>query len=600
MSHHGLAPRGRPSPSRSFWYNRLVVRRLLLLVVILVAGCKSPPTSVLLKIVAGTSLPSPDELRLTVIGDSGVDVADRSLPACDAACPSKGSVLPGEVVLYPKEQRGRLRILVRARKTSAVVGEGVTGVEVREGEQVEARVVVDPGLLSDRDGDEVPDLVDNCPDVPNPKQGVCPGADGRVDVAPDVTVQDVGRDIASDSKADRPRDSRVDKPKTDTPQTDKPKPDAPPCTCPLGCRGDMTCREVVASNGFTTKTYSNLQSLGADINTTTCQIATTPIVAGKIQSGVCIFALKQLVIPSSAIIKATGDKPLVFLVEGTVTINGLLDVGGHKTTAGPGGGAAGVPTASKGVAGGGSGGGTVCACTAAGEDDCGGGGGGFAVSGAAGGRDAPGSCTSTSSGGAAYGSMSLVPLTAGSGGASAGQNLSTGILPAAGGAGGGALQITCGSTITINGTINAGGGGGATAIQAASALGGGGGGSGGGVLLEAASFGGSGIVAANGGGGGAATSYACTTAEGEDGGPGVLVAKGGTSCTGNAAGGNGGGGVSNLAPASGADGTAITAYSGGGGGGGSAGRIRFNWYLHGLFAPVTSSGSRSVGEVTVN
>jgi hypothetical protein len=81
-----------------------------------------------------------------------------------------------------------------------------------------------------------------------------------------------------------------------------------------------------------------------------------------------------------------------------------------------------------------------------------------------------------------YGNASLVPLIGGSGGAGHGSGSYSG------GGGGGAILIACGGTLLVSGTVRANGGGGF----------GSGGGSGGGIRLVADSLSGPGTVSANG------------------------------------------------------------------------------------------------------
>jgi len=92
-----------------------------------------------------------------------------------------------------------------------------------------------------------------------------------------------------------------------------------------------------------------------------------------------------------------------------------------------------------------------------------------------------------------YGNPSLVPLLGGSGGGGAQH-------PGGGGAGGGAILIACSGTLTVNGQILSKGGDGynRTAYPAGND---GGGGSGGGIRLVAHTFSGNGLIEAQGGGG---------------------------------------------------------------------------------------------------
>ncbi|HEX3759416.1 MAG TPA: hypothetical protein VHW23_11955, partial [Kofleriaceae bacterium] len=201
------------------------------------------------------------------------------------------------------------------------------------------------------------------------------------------------------------------------------------------------------------------------------------------------------------------------------------------------------------------------------------GGAGFAAAGAAGGAA---NGTAGGSPGTATGADTLVPLR---GGCVGGFVIGSGSIA---GAGGGALQVSSRTKITVavSGVIDAGGGGGEAFVV------GGGGGSGGGILLEAAVVTVNGVLAANGGGG------ACGAASGEDGrttaraGGSGLAALGGV-CSEASQGNGGNGGTKDAAPRAGAAGTAASGIVVGGGGGGSVGRIRVNTRT-GAFSPAGS------------
>lgn len=188
---------------------------------------------------------------------------------------------------------------------------------------------------------------------------------------------------------------------------------------------------------------------------------------------------------------------------------------------------------------------------------------------------------------AAYGEPSLVPLLGGTGGKLGG-------LAVVGGGGGGALQITAGERIEIQGLINAGGGGGMGGRPTYAYAGGAGGGAGGGILVEAPTVVVSGVIVANGGGGGGGgggTVGASSGGFGTGGGKGdpMTASSGGVSDDGHGCplygyvyGGRGGTGGFGTDPAytggaNGYDSRCLdTAFVGGGGGGGGVGRIRIN------------------------
>ena len=265
----------------------------------------------------------------------------------------------------------------------------------------------------------------------------------------------------------------------------------------------------------------------------------------------CLARVQRLDVNPSATVAVTGSLPLLVVADGDININGTLDAS-HASLASmcPGLGGSGQIIGN--IAG------------------TGGGGGGYGIPGA------PGGTAAGFAGGAPgmdWGMAPLSPLPPGcTGGLGASGNAATtprGLR----GAGGGAIELSSKTRVTVNGRIyaNGGGGGGGGAAGGTSA-GGGGGGSGGSVLLEAVTvFIGTGAeVCALGGGGGEGGS----TMPGNDGLPpsGCTAGAGGSSAN---VGGDGGRGADTTAPQGGMDGGGTSAS--GGGGGGAVGRIR----LHG-------------------
>jgi hypothetical protein len=155
---------------------------------LVLAGCKETPTSILLTIRAEPEVPALDELRLTVFSDAGVEVKNSRLP--ESGAPS----LPDDVALFPGESSGDLRVLVRGLAGGSEVAEGTNIVELQRGVQVRAVVVLRGDRYPDDDGDGVPNLIDNCPGWYNPDQGPCQAEDGGVDGAADGAT-DLARDI---------------------------------------------------------------------------------------------------------------------------------------------------------------------------------------------------------------------------------------------------------------------------------------------------------------------------------------------------------------------------------------------------------------------
>ncbi|HTB79033.1 MAG TPA: hypothetical protein VK762_37575 [Polyangiaceae bacterium] len=257
-------------------------------------------------------------------------------------------------------------------------------------------------------------------------------------------------------------------------------------------------------------------------------------------SSVAVLAVNSLSISTAASLTLRGAVPLIVWARTTVNLQGpfIGDPAFHPTNGG------GAIETQSGTGGGPGGGGVGLS-----NPQLGGGGGGYCGTGGAGAN----SQTVASDGGApvaggrSYGNPTITPLVGGSsgGGAPSGQ----------GGEGGGAVEITAGTSILI-------GSGGAVSVPGYGGSGnGGGGGSGGSILLEAPSVTVNGVLAANGGGGAVFSGGGSA----QDGQPSAQPAMGQDA---NSAVGSAGTQIN------GADGKATpTATSSGGGGGG---RIRIN------------------------
>jgi len=257
-------------------------------------------------------------------------------------------------------------------------------------------------------------------------------------------------------------------------------------------------------------------------------------------------------------LRVVGGRPLVIIAKTTISV-AQLDASATKQT--PGGGGY-PPRMGSGAGGDGA---------ASGNADSGGGGGGYGTAGGAG--QASGAAAAGTAG-AVYGTADLATLDGGSGGGTTAPTC-TGHPP---GAGGGAIQLYAGTSITITGSIHANGGGGAGGHNCSNVgMSGAGGGAGGAIYLQTPQLLGSGLVLAQGGGGGGGYDVASQNngADGQDGSTTIAAAAGGTA-TGTGVMGEvnagGTGGYRDAAP------SVFTALSGtmsgnGGGGGGSVGRI---------------------------
>ena len=255
-----------------------------------------------------------------------------------------------------------------------------------------------------------------------------------------------------------------------------------------------------------------------------------------------LYVMKSLTVNSSAVLTPTDTVPVIFWVLGPVDITGTINVAANTASSEAGattwqnestpqGLGAGINGVGPNYPGSGGGGGSYCG-----------------VGGTAGATSGP-----QAKGGSAYGSAAIVPLAAGSAGGY--------VVGYAWGAGGGAVQISSGTSIIVRGAgiIDASGGGGNL----------GGGGSGGAILLEAPTITIEGVLAANGGGGGAYTTSMPSQA-GQNGPASSTAASGGPE--GAWSGGAGGAGTT----VNGTNGTSGDAGANLGSGGGGAGFIRLN------------------------
>lgn len=252
-------------------------------------------------------------------------------------------------------------------------------------------------------------------------------------------------------------------------------------------------------------------------------------------------------------VNVIGNRGLVVVASGAVTISAVIRANAVRATAGPG-----ALTMGDGVGANGEQG-----CT---NRESGGGGAGHGTDGAQGGDALVGLvCQNGGAGGKKYGPL-ISDFLAGSPGGTGGRR-SDDCTTSVGGAGGGAIQVTSSVSLAITSTggINTSGGGGSGGCDQPRKTAGGGGGSGGTIFLEAPTIDNAGKLAANGGGGGSGGDNAGGN-PGEDGQLGSTPAAGGAANGGNSgAGGAGGAGSSSPAKPNNARNA--------GGGGGAVGYI---------------------------
>jgi hypothetical protein len=284
---------------------------------------------------------------------------------------------------------------------------------------------------------------------------------------------------------------------------------------------------------------------------------------------VAVFAGRNIIADAQVRIEVVGQRPLVLLAPGDIDLRGPIQAIHnpiYEAEANSGGFSSPTAARSKGLGPGGGGPGSATS---------GAGGGSYCGLGGLGGGAAAGAVGAS---GAVYGSPELVPLYGGSSGGTGSTSDS--------GAGGGAIQVVAGGTLTISvtGSLHVGG--------AAGNWGASGAGSGGSILLEGTEVVVAGILAANGGGGGG---EGAGGDQGSNASPDENYAPGGDSIA------TGIGGIGSAAnePNGGPGGTT------GGGGGGGAGRIRINSSrgtatLSGTLSPSIDTACATEGELAAN
>jgi hypothetical protein len=181
-----------------------------LLVTCASCGKAATPTSLFVTIEAEAAIdPPPDELRISVLGNTSAIFQNQRLPASGPLAPSTPTSL-GTVTIYlpdtsagpPPQTTTHARLDVRGLVAGALKLEGAIEVDVPRGAQVAATVTLRAGALTDGDGDGVPDLIDDCPATPNPNQA---DADGNgIGDACDSAL-DEGFDAGSDARPSEPR-----------------------------------------------------------------------------------------------------------------------------------------------------------------------------------------------------------------------------------------------------------------------------------------------------------------------------------------------------------------------------------------------------------
>jgi hypothetical protein len=163
----------------------------------LTAGCRSAetipePGAVLLRVLCAPETTTPDELWVSVFDDTGVLWENARVPASGPLVPKSATEL-GTLLIQPGSFQGPLRVHARGLAAGVRVGEGTLSIPAIGPGQQNFDLLLTGEAPADGDGDGVPDVLDDCPTRPNPRQGGC-GTSGSPDAGPgvDATVADTG------------------------------------------------------------------------------------------------------------------------------------------------------------------------------------------------------------------------------------------------------------------------------------------------------------------------------------------------------------------------------------------------------------------------
>lgn len=179
-------------------------RRTVALVAAVVAAsaCRSAqevpaPGALLLQVRLAPGAQTPDEIRVFVYDDTGVLWSDVRVPGQGPLVPRSATEL-GTILIQPGVTVGDLRLDLHGLSSGALVAEGTLKIPAASATGGTFEVTLASALPADSDGDGVPDPIDDCPSVPDPKQAGCSSDGGVTDAA-------IGRrDAAADAPPDGP------------------------------------------------------------------------------------------------------------------------------------------------------------------------------------------------------------------------------------------------------------------------------------------------------------------------------------------------------------------------------------------------------------
>jgi hypothetical protein len=158
---------------------------ILLVATLGCGGGDSVPESgaALLHVTRSANAPVPDELRAWVYDQGGVLWRGVRIPTQGALPVPNGQNL-GTILIAPGAVKGKLRVHLRGFASGARILDGLLTIDWPGSGDRTYTVSLETAVPVDADGDDVPDLIDDCLGVANPTQGGCPARtsqDGSVD-----------------------------------------------------------------------------------------------------------------------------------------------------------------------------------------------------------------------------------------------------------------------------------------------------------------------------------------------------------------------------------------------------------------------------------
>ena len=218
----------------------------LVLAAVSAVACRSSkevpePGALILNVELAPGAQTPDELRVFVYDDTGALWNDVRVPAEGPLVPQSATEL-GTILIQPGVTVGDLRFDLRGLSSGALVDEGTLKVVAASAAGGTFDVTLGAALPADGDGDGVPDPVDDCPTVPDPKQAGCAPDAGVTDAA--IGTRDAAVDVRQDASA-----SQVDASHPDASRKDAGRMDAGH-DAPLKAKGAVCSAAGECATGF--------------------------------------------------------------------------------------------------------------------------------------------------------------------------------------------------------------------------------------------------------------------------------------------------------------------------------------------------------------